>query len=229
MLVDKNTIEFLPKPTHPNFKDHTGKTFNRLTFLGYAGRNKRNQPVWFIECECGKISISHATDIVTGHTKSCGCFRVETSTVTSTTHGMRHTPEYTAFNHAKDRCERPSDKRYEGYGGRGIEFRFATFDEFFAEVGLRPSNKHSLNRIDNDGHYEKGNIEWATKETQANNTRANKFWTYNGKTQTHIKWCREFGISHPCLVHRLKAGWSTEKAFTTPARKHSISLKSVSF
>lgn len=136
----------------------------------------------------------------------------------ATTHGMRHTPEYETFYHAKYRCTKPTDSRYSDYGGRGIEFRFDTFEEFFAELGLRPSASHSVNRIDNNGHYEKGNVEWATKDTQANNTRANKFWTYQGKTQTHIQWCREFGLKHPTLIQRLKSGWSEEKAFLTPTR-----------
>src|SRR6267143_733283 len=81
--------------------------------------------------------------------------------------------EYLAFQNAKYRCTNPDNNSYENYGGRGIEFRFSSFAEFFAEVGSRPSPEHSIDRFpDNDGHYEKGNVRWATIHQQLNNRRA---------------------------------------------------------
>lgn len=79
------------------------------------------------------------------------------------------TPERRAFNSARTRCNNPNTAVYSYYGGRGIEFRFTSFDEFFKELGNRPSDSHSLDRIDNDGHYEKGNVRWATKKEQIGN------------------------------------------------------------
>ena len=84
-------------------------------------------------------------------------------------HGMTHTPEYTAFSNAKNRCTNPNFDFWKDYGGRGIEFRLASFEEFFAHIGSRPTPEHSLDRIDNDGHYEVGNIRWATREEQLAN------------------------------------------------------------
>jgi hypothetical protein len=86
-------------------------------------------------------------------------------------HGMSRTPEWDAFIHAKDRCTNPKNTRWEDYGGRGIRFRFASFEDFFAEVGPRPSPKHSLDRKENDGHYAPGNLRRATPSEQQRNKR----------------------------------------------------------
>lgn len=81
------------------------------------------------------------------------------------------TPEYRCYHNAAGRCNNPKNRNYRNYGGRGIEFRFSNFDEFLAHVGLKPSPEYSLDRIDNDGHYEVGNLRWATLEEQLSNRR----------------------------------------------------------
>ena len=83
------------------------------------------------------------------------------------------TPEYRAFNHAKERCNNPKDKGYSYYGERGIKFLFNDFQEFLNEIGLRPSKKYSLDRILNDGNYEVGNVKWSTRSEQMKNRRSN--------------------------------------------------------
>jgi len=75
---------------------------------------------------------------------------------------------YAIFRNAKDRCQNPHAKSYSYYGGRGVEFRFENFAQFYKEVGPRPEG-HSLDRIDNNGHYEPGNVRWASAKVQANN------------------------------------------------------------
>jgi len=84
---------------------------------------------------------------------------------------LRNYPEYRAYGGAKSRCNNARHSAWRYYGGRGIRFKFKTFEEFFKEVGKRPSKEHSLNRRDNNGHYELGNVEWSTKAEQAHNRR----------------------------------------------------------
>jgi hypothetical protein len=86
-------------------------------------------------------------------------------------HGMTGTPEHTAWKGAKARCNQKKSKRFADYGGRGILFLFESFEQFFAELGPRPTPEHSVDRIDNDGHYEPGNVRWSTKSEQARNQR----------------------------------------------------------
>jgi hypothetical protein len=97
--------------------------------------------------------------------------KVPTVSAAQTTHGKSRTPEYGAYLAAKARCMNILNDAYADYGGRGIEFRFTSFEQFFAEVGLRPSPAHSLDRKNNDGHYEPGNVRWATLSEQNNNQR----------------------------------------------------------
>ena len=89
----------------------------------------------------------------------------------NTSHGMNGTPEEIAYRHAKSRCQNPKHKQWDDYGGRGIEFRFTCFGEFFLELGFRPGPEYSLDRKDNNGHYELGNVRWATKAEQNANQR----------------------------------------------------------
>jgi len=87
---------------------------------------------------------------------------------------MTNTPEYIAYADAKGRCTNPKHQAWENYGARGIEFRFRSFAEFILEVGGRPSSKHSIDRINNDGHYEPGNVRWATASEQQFNRRTSQ-------------------------------------------------------
>jgi hypothetical protein len=86
-------------------------------------------------------------------------------------HGMYRSAEYRAYKQAKGRCQNVYDRCYVDYGRRGIEFRFETFAAFYKELGKRPSSVHSLDRTDNNGHYEVGNVKWSTKSEQVSNRR----------------------------------------------------------
>jgi hypothetical protein len=153
--------------------DYTGYKTGELEVLE---RHEVNTPYgaarWFCQCSCGKTFTVSSKELKSGGTQSCGHLRVTNVRAANIRHGSTLTPEYRAYNSAKNRCTNPNNTAYYNYGGRGIEFRFKSFEEFIAEVGNRPSSKHSLDRFpNNDGHYEPGNVRWATKQEQARNRR----------------------------------------------------------
>ncbi len=127
-------------------------------------------------------------------------------------------PEYRIWQGMLSRCLLPTNYAYDRYGGRGIKVceRWRTFANFYADMGDRPHGK-SLDRINNDGDYEPGNVRWATTLEQAHNCRTGKrerIITFNGKTQSLAKWAKEVGIQRPALVRRLDRGIPLEEALT---------------
>lgn len=78
--------------------------------------------------------------------------------------------EYFAYRAARNRCTNPNNKAWHDYGGRGIEFRFTSFEEFYKHIGPKPEGL-TLDRIRNEGHYEIGNVRWATWSEQNLNKR----------------------------------------------------------
>lgn len=91
-----------------------------------------------------------------------------------------------------------------------------SFDAFFECVGLAPSKTHSIDRIDVNGHYEPGNVRWATIKEQSINKVNTRYFTYNGKKDSVYNWCIFFGLRHETVSARIKSGWTVEKAITTP-------------
>lgn len=123
-------------------------------------------------------------------------------------------PEYVAYMSAKTRCSNPNAADYARYGGRGIEFRFNSLQEFIDAIGKKPSPDYSVNRINNDGHYEVGNVEWATRIEQQQNTRANRRLSLNGETLTIGEWARRLGLSKNTINERLKRDWCMDCALS---------------
>lgn len=120
------------------------------------------------------------------------------------------------------RCYTPTCKSFTNYGGRGIYVCDAwrdSFETFLRDVGHRPSAKHSLDRINNDGDYEPGNVRWATCKEQRDNTRLIHRLTFNGETLPLTDWARRIGISQPVLRRRIvELKWPLERALTMPSR-----------
>lgn len=126
-------------------------------------------------------------------------------------------PERQVWKAMKERCLYPKHKSYPFYGGRGIrvcEEWVNSFDQFIADMGPRPSLGHSIDRIDNNGHYEPGNCRWADRRTQMGNRSTALKITFGGRTMCRAAWARELGIHSYTLKHRLKR-WPLEKALTT--------------
>lgn len=155
--------------------DLTGQIFGRLKVVGRAVNDNGGRARWFCECSCGGRTTVAGFALRSGHTTSCGCWRNLMTRKACMTHGQtvghRWSTEYAAYRSALQRCTDPNVRNWKDYGGRGIRFRFKSFDEFFTALGKKPSPKLSLDRINNDGHYESGNVRWATRREQVNNQR----------------------------------------------------------
>jgi len=142
-------------------------------------------------------------------------------------HGMRQSSEYSSWLHMKDRCFNPNHKHYSDWGGRGITVcdRWKnSFENFFADMGLKPTAKHSIDRIDNDGDYCPENCKWATNAEQQNNQRTNRLITIGCVTLTIAQWAKEMGFARNLISCRLKAGWSEFAAVMTPVRQYKKKL-----
>ena len=115
---------------------------------------------------------------------------------------------YRLHHNIVQRCTKKSSPAYKDYGGRGIDIYppWLNFTTFLEEVPTCPGNTYTLDRIDNSKGYFPGNLRWVTRVEQANNKRNNKFFTYNGKTQTLAQWCRELGLNYMTIKTRLRAG-----------------------
>ncbi len=123
----------------------------------------------------------------------------------------------------KSRCYNPKVRGYNSYGGRGVkvcEMWIESFDNFFKDMGLRPSDKHSLDRFpDKNGDYEPTNCRWALPKQQGRNRRTNSYVTYNGETLCIIEWSEKLNISYEVLQARKRNNWTPERMLTTPVNK----------
>ncbi len=205
--------------TH-RFRDVTGERFGRLVAVRRAGVHNEAS-MWLCRCDCGNekvVGLRCLSDALLGKgTRSCGCLHRESAVERSTTHGATGTPEHRAWQAMIQRCTNRNLGTYPGYGGRGItvcERWRASFENFIADMGPKPSPRHSLDRIDNDAGYEPSNCRWALPAVQARNTRRAAFVTIRGDRFNLIDAAAEFGINASTLRARLRRGIDPETAAT---------------
>lgn len=215
-MADYNfTTYYYPPTSSGKIKLLTGQRFGRLMVLGFAGLKNRRTAMWHCICDCGNGITKGRMELVNGHVQSCKCLALEVRRRVSSTHGhtrnYRATSEYTTFLNARARCTHTSNTRFKDYGGKGIEFRFKSFEEFYEEVGPKPSPQHSLDRYpDQRGHYEPGNVRWATMKEQQRNRTSNRHITAFGRTQVLSEWAEESGIDYSLIQYRLRKGWCSD-------------------
>jgi hypothetical protein len=173
---------------------------------------------WRCACDCGKQTVVTGSNLLSGHTRSCGCLVAITTRLRSTTHGRTQAPEHYIWSTMRQRCSNPRIPSYRNYGARGIKVspRWESFENFLTDMGPRPSPHHSIERIDNDGPYSPTNCAWIPRREQQLNTRRTRWITYNGRTQPITVWAIESGIGRSTIKERLKRGWTLERALTQP-------------
>ena len=132
-------------------------------------------------------------------------------------HGLSGLPVYYSWQAMQQRCNNPRNDNYIHYGARGITVceRWNSIHAFLEDMGHPPSGM-SIGRIENDGNYEPGNCRWETQEQQNENTRRNRYVSWQGRTQIIKAWAQELDIEPRKISERLARGWSVERALTTP-------------
>ena len=155
-------------------------------------------------CECGERKVVSLQALRNGGTVSCGCYRRSRESK-HCTHGMKGTPTYYIWGTMKARCNPANATTRSRYAGRGIKVckRWMKFENFLADMGVRPSDQHSLDRINNDGNYCKTNCRWVLPLVQSNNKSNTLIITLEGVSKPRMEWCRTLGITKSMLTYRL--------------------------
>jgi hypothetical protein len=196
-----------------------GKIFGRLTVIKQIENDKHGNLKWLCLCNCGNEKIILGNSLVSGRTRSCGCFKKEFAGRQTIKHGHarrgKQSKIYITWTHIINRCTNKNSSDYKDYGGRGIKVckRWMKFENFYKDVGDPPIGK-SLDRINNNKGYFPCNWRWSTNKEQARNRRNNHVLTMNGKTASLAEWEEITGIKQSIINRRLKRGWSVKNALT---------------
>lgn len=198
--------------------DISGQRFGRLVALEFLG--KPHAFKWSCKCDCGQIHATTGFKLRSGAVKSCGCLDQERLLERNTTHGLSHTKEYHIYLGMLRRCAGDGEHAHY-YTERGItvcdvwtsgDGHLSGFECFLLDMGPRPSDRHSIDRIDNDGNYEPGNCQWALPLAQSRNRRGRRMVTYDGRQMCLSEAAEAAGVPYKIVLGRLKCGWALDAA-----------------
>jgi hypothetical protein len=203
--------------------DMANKRFGLLKVVSRYGKDNRNNATWQCVCDCGGKSIVSTSDLNKGRTNSCGCLRRERMKNLNKSHGQSYSKTYQSWVKAKDRCFNPKHVAFHKYGGAGITVcdRWKnSFENFYADMGDPPTEKHSLDRIENSKGYDPENCRWATKKQQSENSSWPRLITFHGETKNLSEWARSLGMNINSVRTRIESlGWPLDRALTELPRK----------
>lgn len=201
--------------------DLTGERFGKLIVISRA-ENKSSKTRWLCECDCGNRKIINSSDLVTGKTTSCGCYKREKILKQNITHNKSDTRLYNIWCGMKQRCDYKENNRYYLYGGKGIKVceewkEFHNFYNWSMKNGYK--DDLSIDRIDNSKNYDPENCRWVNPKVQGNNTVRNILIEYKGTQKTLSLWCDELNLPYHTIyarIHRLN--WEIERVFSVPIK-----------
>lgn len=212
-------------------EDLTGRRFGKLVAVENVGAHRVYKPngrvkstsqVWLCRCDCGRESRAFAQNLRSGNSASCGCaFRPHPK------HGQARrgaaTPEYRTWMSIHRRCKNQNTRDWPLYGGRGICVceRWSGgdgFANFLADMGERPSDGHSIDRVDADGPYAPENCRWASAAEQAKNKRTSRRVEIGGATELLSDLAARAGMRTDVVARRLGRGWPLARALSAPLR-----------
>lgn len=199
--------------------EEVGVKYGRLTVLSvhFDGRYWRTE----CQCDCGNKCTPALGDIKKKKhaTTSCGCYAAEVASISHSLHGHAvhgsESKEYGAWASMKSRCYRTRDDSFSKYGGRGIvvcDRWINSFENFFSDMGIKPTSQHSLDRIDVNGPYSPENCKWSTVIEQCNNRRSNVKLEFNGEMLTAPEISRRLGFPRHTITARMREGMTLHQA-----------------
>jgi len=192
--------------------DLTGKVFGRLTVISENPvRNSFGAVRWNCICECDKTTIVIGCQLVSGNTRSCGCLQIESTKKRTRSgkqgvHGMSSTPEHQVWVNIRQICYNKNHYEYSKYGGEGVivcDRWKRSFENFYKDVGSRPSRKHIFVRKENVGNYEPGNCEWVLRVERVTNKARVTLYDYLGEKLRLSEISRRTGIEYGTLYARV--------------------------
>lgn len=212
MATSDSTLH--PKKRRTRLIDLVGQRFGMLV-ITYRAPNHSGRVRWAYLCDCGGSGIATTSNLRGGASTSCGCRTIKALLSRNTTHGKSKSTEFKVWVNMLARCNNRNTPCFHYYGGRGIYVceRWNDFSLFYADMGPRPSTKHSLDRIDNDGPYSPDNCRWATSKEQASNTRRNVFVELDNEVITAAEAARRTGLHIVTLLDRVHRGEVGERLF----------------
>ena len=209
--------------------DITGQRFGKLVVVGKT-ENKGKLTAWKCLCDCGNETTITTGHLKSGHTKSCGCIKIERLT----THGKSKERLYDVWIGLKQRCNNQNSREYKHYGGRGIKvckewLDYQAFRDWALQNGYKenlPRGKCTLDRINVNGNYEPDNCRWVSQAEQTLNTRRSRKMTLGNETLTAKEWAEKLNVPYGRIISRVnKLGWSDKEALCELSLRESHARK----
>ena len=195
--------------------DITGSKYGMLKAVKNS-HWRGNNSYWFFKCDCGNEKSILKTEVKTGRVVSCGCYKPNRK------HGMSLTPVYKVWKSLRGRCLNEKHPSFKYYGGRGITVskKWGRFEAFYEDMGDRPSEKHSIERVDVNKGYSKKNCKWATIDKQNKNKTTSININHKGETKNIKDWTRHLGLDYRNTVSRYHRGLPLEDVFYKGNLRH---------